>query len=246
MGAATSISSTVNTTVNNIKTELINTAQASANINCRITIGTVTLSNVNGCTTSFENLCSANATAAVSAVQNAVYNIHNSMSSEQQNEGAAFLTAALNVATTVNTSVTNIQNYMNNTCQSAANVENTIEIMNFSLNNCTAVGGQVIEFKFINSGNAEANCQINALMNLLAQATTEQSSVQVNSNYLSTLFTWGGYVAIFLGGFIVFRQIIGLLKSDPYGNTRKDLAKKKITPWSLNYDIVRTAPPSRR
>jgi hypothetical protein len=246
MGSAASVSTTVNTTVNNIKTELINTAQASANINCRIRIGTITLSNVNGCVTSFENLCSANASAAVTAVQNAVYNVHNSLTSEQQNKGAAFLTATLNVATTVNTSVTNIQNYLNNTCQSVANVENTIEIMNFSLNNCSSAGGQVIEFKFINSGNAEANCHINTLMNLLAQATTEQSSLQVNSNYLETLFMWAGYVGIFLGGFIVFRQIIGLLKSDPYGNTRKDLAKKKVTPWSLNYDIVRTAPPSRR
>lgn len=246
MGAGANISTTVNTTVNNIKTELINTAQASANIRCRISIGTVTLSNVSGCVTSFENLCSANASAAIQAVQNAVYNTYNTLTADQKSEGANFLTANLNVQTTVNTAVTNIQNYLRNTCQSSANVENIIEVMNFSLNNCTTSQGQIMEFKFVNSGNAEANCQINAVMDLLAKATTEASATQTQTNWLNTLFMWGGYVGIFLGGFIVFRQIVALVKTDPFGGTRKDLAKKTITPWSLNYDIIRTAPPARK
>lgn len=246
MGNSASIATTVNTTVNNIRTELVNTAQASASIKCKITIGTVTLTNVSGCVTSFENLCSANANASISAIQNAVYNTYNNMTSEQQNAGAGFLQNTLNTSTTVNTAVTNIQNYMTNTCQSAANVENSIEVMNFSLSNCSAIGGIPLEFKFVNSGNAEANCQINALMNLLAKATTDQASKQTTTNYLSELFMWAGYAVMFVGGFIVFRQIVGLLKSDPYGNTRKDLSKKTVTPWSLNYDIVRTAPPTRR
>lgn len=246
MGNSASVGVTVNTTVNNIKTELVNTAQASASIKCKITIGTVTLTNVNGCVTSFENLCSANATAAVSAVQNAVYNTYNNMTSEQQTEGAGFLQNTINASTTVNTAVTNLQNHMNNTCQSAANVENSIEIMNFSLSNCSAIGGVPLEFKFVNSGNAEANCHINAVMNLLAKATTEQASRQTTTNFLGDLFMWAGYAVMFVGGFIVFRQIVGLLKSDPYASTRKDLSKKTVTPWSLNYDIIRTAPPTRR
>jgi uncharacterized protein len=232
------IGTTVNTTVNNYKTELVNTAGASATIPCKIKIGTIELNNVSGCVTSFENLCTSSASSALEATMNTVYNTVNTLSSEQRNDLGSFLDFSSNIQTTVNTVVTDIQNYMKNTCATYANVENSIEIMNFTLTNCRS-SGQPLEFKFINSGHAEANCRINALMNLWAKATNEVETQQANTGFLNTFIQYGAYVAIFLGGLIVLRQITSLLKPDAFKRSRDNMSKKNITPWALSYDITR-------
>ncbi len=178
MGVSASVQTTVNTINERIKHELQQTANASATANCEITIGDIIFHKNVGCNMSVKNMCSAQADAQLDAILKAVEQTYEELKPEQKAYVPGYLTAALNIQTSVNTVVKDFENYVKQTCNSDAVVNDKIKVKNFVIDECTSPPGTLMMFEFVNTGTSKGNCGIKAVMDVLTKSSTKVTPTQ--------------------------------------------------------------------
>ncbi|WDY77164.1 IMV membrane protein L1R [Monkeypox virus] len=179
MGAAASIQTTVNTLSERISSKLEQKANASAQTKCDIEIGNFYIRQNHGCNITVKNMCSADADAQLDAVLSAATETYSGLTPEQKAYVPAMFTAALNIQTSVNTVVRDFENYVKQTCNSSAVVDNKLKIQNVIIDECYGAPGSPTNLEFINTGSSKGNCAIKALMQLTTKATTQIAPRQV-------------------------------------------------------------------
>lgn len=190
MGASASMQTVVNNIMNETKNELAQKAGASATATCTIKFGRVQFKKTRGCTIKVQNFCATNASATIDSVVEAAFKVFNNLTVQQKEEGAKLFTAKLNVETSVADIKNKFHNYITNNCDASTRLENGITVQDFIVDECVAPPNQIMEFEYVNSGEAKANCGIKTLLKLTADATTEISIMQKSSNVYELL----GYI----------------------------------------------------
>lgn len=230
-----SISTTLNTTSNKIQNNLTTSAGASASVTCSISIGNITMENSKGCYITVSNLCSADASAALEAVISAGTQVLEQLNVEEKEAFIPSLVKfGVDVNTTVNTLVNDFRTAVTNTCTASSIVNNTIDIQNVSFPGCDS-GGVPIEFKFINTGQASANCAVNILLNSHMDLVNEISVKKTSGIDLdfSSIIT---IVLIFFGAIIIMYSIYKMLSK--YNELSPShvvkLGAQKKLPWAVS------------
>jgi hypothetical protein len=238
MGASLSVQTLIQTTVNTTVNSLNNIASASATANCIVAIGSISFESANNCSISVLNNCSASATASINAVTTAVSQVYNGLTAEQQDKGAQLFTLSTSIQTTVQTLVNTFETYVNNTCKTDALLNNVITIQNINYGSCVAT--TPVEIKFVNTGQASANCALNVVNNVLVRAVNDVSASQISTNS-NDLIVFGLIALAGLFAAIVIVYILkGLFFMSPNDKIRYELAKKEkpdiFTKYMFNFD----------
>lgn len=217
--SSVSTSIAMNTTINKIERNLIASAGASSLTNCTISIGNITFERSNGCYVTVQNLCSSNSSAALEAVISAVTDTLNTLTIDQQNTlKPSLVKFGVSTNISVNTLSQDFRTNVTNICTSSAIVNNVINIQNLSFTECSS-NGPAIEFKFINSGQASANCAMNILLNTNMDLTNTLSAktssfIDLNLTF-STMFIMIGIIfGLFLVCYFMYKyfSMYGKLK----------------------------------
>lgn len=130
-------------------------AQTNASANCQIYIGTIA-GILNGCVINLVNQCT-------------------SSNSYEMLASAISIVADM----TKNPNMTGVFTQASGRCLAQAALEQSITISSFDIGECNALPGQTLEFNFINSGSARANCQMS---NLLVNAFPSMGSTDAIAN----------------------------------------------------------------
>jgi len=138
---------------------LIKNAEASVSATCKVAIGSINIFKCNGCTVHIENMCSASAIDQVEAIKSAVIEVFNTDSD------------ILNIQ--------DFSNYIDQTCLSKSMLEDNTKINNININECNAPTGEIIVFKFINTGTNAGQCAMKYVFNKLIDATNKISRLLV-------------------------------------------------------------------
>ncbi|AST09481.1 IMV membrane protein [NY_014 poxvirus] len=234
MGAAASIQTSVNTLSERISTKLIQEANASAETNCEIEIGSFIIRKNNGCNVTVKNLCSANADAQLEAVLSAATETYSSLTPEQKAYVPAMFTAALNIQTTVNTVVRDFENYIKQTCNSDAVVNNKLKIQNIFIDECTALPGSNTTLEFINTGTSKGNCAIKALMDITTKANTQIAPRQIAGTGVQFYII---AIAVVVLGFLFIYYAKRMLFTSTNDKIKIILANKENVHWTTYMDV---------
>lgn len=178
MGLSFSLQTQINNINNSIENELEQNASASATANCDVTIGNITFKETKGCTITVKNLCSAEADAQLSSVNDVVSNFFDKLTTEQKNNVPMIFTETFGVSTTVNNFKNDYSNHVKQICTAFAQANPTLKINNIEIDKCESTGDNILELKFINTGTALGQCGIQALNKLLANASSVANSSQ--------------------------------------------------------------------
>ncbi|AAG02923.1 putative myristylated membrane protein [Betaentomopoxvirus amoorei] len=193
MGASASINTIVSDITNRVENSLIQTANASAQAICRVTIGSISFRSTQGCTIEVRNLCSAQAVAQVDAVVNATIDFYNNLTFEQKQEAPTWFTVAYGINTTVTTIENDFRNLVEQRCKSQAVLDSSITVDNILVNDCRAPGNEIVRFTFVNSGTAAGQCAISALLDLQVAGSNQVSASQSQGLNIGNIIL---YVAI--------------------------------------------------
>jgi len=157
------------------------------------------------------------------------------MTATQQNDAAKAFTASANVQKVTNNITQDFSNYIEQTCLAKAVLENTIKITDININECNAPPGQIMVFKFINSGSASGQCAMKAVSDSLVTASNQATISEVKSqdNLWIYFLIIGGVIALFL--FTYYLKLIFVIP--PEDRIRLELAKNKNKNmhWSMYY-----------
>jgi hypothetical protein len=152
-------------------------SNSSASARCQIYIGTIT-GILNGCTINLINQCT-------------------------NNNSYEMLRSAISIVEdlTNNRSIMGIFTQSASGCITQAELEQNITISSFDVGICNAPQGQSLEFNFINSGSARANCQMS---NLLVSSFPSMSSTDALANIKRPIKkTWTPpYIYLYMIGFL--------------------------------------------
>ncbi|CCU55456.1 IMV membrane protein (Cop-L1R) [Adoxophyes honmai entomopoxvirus 'L'] len=225
MGVSASVNTIVSDITQRVENSLIQTAEASATANCRVSIGSISFTSTRGCTISVQNLCSAQAISQVDAVVEATIEFYNDLSFEQKQEAPSWFTAAYGVNTTVSTIESDFRNLIEQRCKSEALLNSTIEVQNFIVKDCTAPGNQIVNFTFINSGTAAGQCAISALIDLQVSGSNTVSASQSQGLDLGAIII---YVVIAIIVIAVAYVIVKFFSNKPTPNQQINLELAKM------------------
>lgn len=225
MGGKLSVQTTIQTTVNTTVNSLNNLAAASATANCIISIGSISFTEAENCTLSIINNCSASATAAIDAVTTAATQVYNGLTSEQKETGAQLFTASTNIQTTAQTMVNTFESYVNNTCKTDALINNVITIQNINYGVCKS--SIPTEIKFINTGQASANCAINVVNNMLVKAVNNAAAAEISTNSNDMIIFGLISLAAIVAIVILINSLKTLLFMSAKDKIKLELAKKE-------------------
>jgi len=237
MSNSTSVNTTITNVTNNINQSLVQNASASATANCNVKIGNLSFTKNTGCSVTVSNLCSASATAALSAVVEAAYKTFTELSVSNQQATAQLFSNMTQIATTSSDIKNNFSNYVEQTCNANATLNQNISIQNIELGECTP--NFPIEFKFTNTGNASANCAIGIIQKLIAGAGNELAVANEQTN------SYGLIVIALLGlaGIFAFMVYLWLGKRVLFPTNeekiRLALARKAELPWTFLWEMLR-------
>lgn len=242
MGVSASIQTTVDTTINRIKHELVNTANATAATTCTITIGDITVTDSVSCGITVKNLCSADASASLTAVQTAIQNTLQEATEADKANVADWFHITYGVLTTASTVSTDVSNYISNACTTSAVTNNSIDIKNIHISGCQGP----FNFEYVNTGHAIANCGINIVMNTAVTAANKTNQV-LTTGIDPILFVFG---AVAIVGLIILYYVLSswfAQKSKLTGNDLVRIAETNPNSYAVNlavlknYDIVKWA-----
>ncbi|CCU56113.1 IMV membrane protein (Cop-L1R) [Choristoneura rosaceana entomopoxvirus 'L'] len=190
MGVSASINTIVTDITNRVENSLIQSANASAQSVCRVSIGSISFQSTQGCTVEIRNLCSAEAISQVDAVVDATIEFYNDLTFEQKQEAPKWFTSAYGINTTVTTIENDFRNLIDQRCKSEALLESTIEVQNILVKDCRAPGNEIVRFIFTNSGTASGQCAISALLDLQVSGANEVSASQSQGTDISAILLY--------------------------------------------------------
>lgn len=200
------LQTTINNTVNIIQRNLVNSAGASATTNCNITIGSINVTLSQGCYITVQNLCSADANAALKAVIDATVESLNTLSADQKQQVAgALVSLGIGLQTTANTLVNDYRTTITNQCTAYAMQNSNITVENINLGECRTSGAP-IEFKFVNTGQAAANCAMQTLLDLGVKLNNSSSASQSIGLDTTAILIWVLVGVCLLGLFFIIRS----------------------------------------
>ncbi|AEN03657.1 IMV membrane protein [Yokapox virus] len=234
MGAAASIQTTVNTLSERISSKLIQEANASAETKCDIDIGSFIIRKNNGCNVTVKNLCSANADAQLEAVLSAATETYASLTPEQKAYVPAMFTAALNIQTSVNTVVRDFENYVRQTCNSSAVVDNKLKIQNVFIDECNAIPGENTTLEFINAGTSKGNCAIKSLLDVTTKATTQITPKQIAGTGIQFYII---AIVVIVLAFLFIYYAKRMLFTSTNDKIKLILANKENVHWTTYMDV---------
>ncbi|ATI21168.1 IMV membrane protein [Eastern grey kangaroopox virus] len=241
MGAAASVQTTVTSINKKIVEKLEQSASASAEAHCDVSIGNIFFGNNRGCNVLVKNMCSAQADAQMQAIIDAVREVYEDLSEDQKAYAPSLLTAALNIQTNVNTISQDFETFVKQKCSSSAVVNDRIKIQNVRIENCSAPPGQLVTFEFVNTGTSQGNCAMKTVMDVLTKSSDRVSGVQHTGNDFSK------YLYIFAGA-VCFLALLYYLKKLFFVSTRDKikmiLAKKPDVHWTTLLDTFFSSPPA--
>lgn len=195
MGSSYSVETVVTNINNEIRTEVINNAGASAGADCAIKIGTVNIGDVRNCNITFSNLCSAQAEASVESTIDAVMSVVNDLDVNQQAAAAKYFTMSVGIQTNVTNISNSIRTYLENNCKAEGYINNQIFMDAFNVGKCYA--DTPIDITVTNVGQASANCVIQQVLNVAMEATNDVTEGQATGN------NWSDILWIVVAGFAV-------------------------------------------
>ena len=241
MGASASVNTTVNNISNSVTNTLQQTVNASASANCNVTIGSISFKSTKGCTVSVTNMCSATASGVLEATLDGVFSAVNGLETENLQQAPQLLTASLGINTTVNNIRNDFSTYVQQQCGATSSLDQNITIQNIDLGVCEAPGGQVMNFPFINTGNAAANCALGIVQKVLVAATNEITTKNSQTNSYGAIIL--GLIAIAgIAGVLAFlwfaKRLIFPTQDEKVIN---NWSKINPPPWALEYIMLRRA-----
>lgn len=226
MGASASVNTIVTDINNRVETSLKQTAEASADAECTVTIGSIKFEETVGCGINVSNLCSAKTEAQVNAVVEATISFYNSLSNEQKQEAPAWFTAAFGINTTVNTIVNDYKNFIEQKCLAKSVVDSDITINDITISKCKAPPNEgIIEFKFYNAGKATGQCAVGALVDLQVAGSNIIANSQSQGLDWSSIIWPIVTIAIIILIIFLLYYIKGLFIMKPEDKVKLELAK---------------------
>ena len=238
MGTSLGLNTTVNNIQTNINSSLIQKANASAQANCTVNMGNITFGKIGGagCTVEVTNLCSANATAAVDAVLDAVFKSFNELTTENKQAAATAFSNTAGINTTVNNIQNNFNVYVEQNCGATSDINLIINTQNISIGDCAPTTPVVL--KFTNSGNAKANCIIGLVQKVIVSSANEIAT----KNTQSSAYGYFVMAILGLGGMFCFVVYIWIIKRviapTNEEKIRLALAQRAQLPWSFLWEMV--------
>lgn len=174
----TNVSTVSQIVSNELSNTLSQTANSSAIADCKIQ-NNINASLIDGCQIISENKCTADSSASMGMMADAIITALAKMSEDQTTQ---FL-GGLGVSTS-NTDIRNeIKNKLEQTCvsnaTSRAEIANNFPLLKVCRNSV---------IKSINTGNATGNCAINMIMKAAIQADEYMDKKQTSENMLGTIF----------------------------------------------------------
>jgi uncharacterized alkaline shock family protein YloU len=160
----TNISRSFSDVTQRIDNELSTTTSASANVQCGISVGDITLRNARRCSVRNQNRCGASASANIDAISKAAADAFQNASADLKTK----LLPGININDTTQNIQTTIRNTIAQNCQTDATTALNISTGNLTLDGCE--DSQIIN---INTGNAESNCGIRTVLDTINKAGNE-------------------------------------------------------------------------
>lgn len=235
-------SAQINTTVNNIQTNISQTLQqqvsASSSANCNVTIGSLSFKKTTGCMVTVSNMCSASSTGVLQASLEGIFKSYDELSTANQQAMPSLMTASLGINTTTNNIKQDFSTYVDQTCGANSTLNQNITIQNIDLGECTAPSGQVVEFKFINSGAADANCAIGAVMKLAVQATNSVTTSNTTQSSMVYLIIGACILIGVIAFFICAYYLSKTFRRPTFEQVQIEWAKKGINSFPLDLLMI--------
>lgn len=226
MGASASINTIVSTINNRVENKFIQEANASAQAICKVSIGRKMFSEINGCTISVKNLCSASAEAQVDAVIDAAIEFYNDLTFEQKQEAPSWFTASFGMSTTVSTITNDFRQLIEQRCKSEALLNSEITVQDITVKNCSAPSADgIVTFEFINSGTAAGQCAIFALVDLQVSGSNKVAATQSQGLDWSTIIWPVVICVIALGVLYLLYYLRSYLIVSPKDKIKMELSK---------------------
>lgn len=244
MGASASLQTNVSSLTNSLRNEINQKATAYGTTKCAINVEKVSIENSKGCTISFRNQCFAEADVTMQLVSEVLASFYNNLTVNQKQEAASLFTASVGVNTSVTTVVNDFQNYLTQTCNTQAQLDNNITVKDVVIKNCTAPEGQVTALEFINTGTSKAICAMTLFNNLVAQASTAAATSQSTGLDWSKLLWPIAIVisiiaSIYLIGNIIVKKIPSTEDRITLENAKKDNYSTRIANLLEMVKIIR-------
>jgi hypothetical protein len=241
MGVGASINTTSNNISTSISQSLVQKVGASATANCNVTIGSISFTENKGCSVTVSNMCSASATGTLDAVLDGAFNAFDQLTTSNQQDAAQLMSATLAVNTTVTNIKKDFSNYISQQCGADSNLNQNIKIQNIELGKCSSPGNTPINFNFINSGSASANCAIGIIQKLLVDASNSVATSNEQTSSTGLLIIGLILIAGMFFGLIYIWYIKQILFRSTEDSIRMNWSKRDTLPWVLELDMLKNS-----
>lgn len=232
MGASTTVQTTVNKIRQNVVNTLENSAEASSGATCNLTIGSIKATGLRNCTLKIENMCTAKAEAAVSAMTSAIIQSYRQLDNESKAEAAKLFTINTSVQTTVTDIEDNFTNHVENKCRAQAEAEVNLKIKDIQISECISDFG-IMEITFVNAGNAHASCVMELITDMEAEAVSDISNRMSAGLDITSILIVIMVGVVILGGIYLLNKRI--YRPDPEDQRKLKLIEKiPFTYYSKN------------
>lgn len=172
MGSSFSVQTNYTKVKNSIENVIEQDASATSEIDCNISIGSITFTKNNGCSVTVENKCYAEADALLTSVQDIMVGFYNNLETDQKQEAATLFTATFGVTTNVTNIENDFKNVTNQTCEAEAQNSENIKIKNIDMGECNG-GDSGLSLTFINTGTAKSQCAMEIVNKLFVQTSND-------------------------------------------------------------------------
>lgn len=236
MGSSLAVNTTTNNINNSIKNTLKQNTSASATAICQQELKLV-VQEFNNCTMTVENFCSATAKATAQMTAKAVSDAMNGLSTQNKQDAAQALSATIGINTTSNNVSSDLQNYLEQNCNSNA-FSYAGATYDMTIGKCIGPAGQPpVVIKVLNTGSADATCVTTLVADIAAQISNVVATSNAQESWLGSLLQVGLIVMGFVFGapivLITAYYLVRMMKR-PYGElVLINMSQKEVIPPEL-------------
>lgn len=237
MGVSASLNTTVNVMSTSITQSLIQRVNASANATCTVSIGSISFTENNGCAVTVSNMCSSSSTGVLNAVLDGIFQAYDQLDISNKQAAAQIFSATYAVNTNVTDIKRDFSTYVDQQCGASSNLNQSITVQNFDMGKCTAPGNTPINFNFVNSGRADANCAIGILQKLLVESSNKIAIENTQSSSLGVLVFGAVAIAGIFALLVYLWYVKKIFTTNVQDKIRLEWSKREVIPWPLELEM---------